>query len=225
MDKYEYYRKAKEFEENNTKYIIDKIITKGWGNIILDYKTIPNGIGNIKKDMLLKLSDNRWVPFELKASSYMHSDGLVEIVQDIEDTKKMKEYLKPCIGEKLEPNFIKELLNEIPHMYVINPRSKGWFFTSKADYIIYSYYSEGLENIKKSSIPEIIYLVNYSHLKKFLDNISKRYYCREAKRGYGWTVNLAIPWEDLINDDVATIIKVKNKKDVQPFKIRLKVNT
>jgi len=91
------------------------------------------------------------------------------------------------------------------------PFDSGWFYDTKADYIHYFYYLQGM-------FPYILYQVSMSNLKKLMlknewkDNVSKYVKPRHSVIHYGYTINLCIKWNFLLDTNCAWVLKKWNRE-------------
>jgi len=75
----------------------------------------------------------------------------------------------------------------------------GWIHTTKAQILFY-----GFENMLGG---HIIYWVGMKRLRDFVNKNKDNYQERISTKGWGRTVNIAIPWETIVAEKLGGIIK------------------
>jgi hypothetical protein len=70
----------------------------------------------------------------------------------------------------------------------------GWLYYCEADYILYS-------------TPKSFYAIRLSRLREFVKKNGANYPIKISKKGWGETMNIAIPWADLISQKIAQKIR------------------
>ena len=104
-------------------------------------------------------------------------NSLVEI-----DGKKWK------FEEKVRSANYNDLLVELVQDTATN--SPGWLYYCEADYILYS-------------MPSDFYVVTLGKLKNYVRNYGSKYCFIISEKGWGKTLNIAIPWNILIDLKIA----------------------
>lgn len=94
--------------------------------------------------------------------------------------------------EKARSKDWNDLLVEITQDAETN--SPGWIYYSEADYILYS-------------TPDNFYAINFKKLKKYVEKYGENYNFIISDKGWGKTINIAIPWELLIKNNIAKKVK------------------
>ena len=90
--------------------------------------------------------------------------------------------------EKVRSTDYNDLLVEL--VQDIATKSPGWLYYTEADYILYS-------------MPSSFYVVTFGKLKSHIKNNGSDYDFIISKKGWGETVNIAIPWKILIDLKIA----------------------
>jgi len=83
----------------------------------------------------------------------------------------------------------------------IKTQNMGWFYKTEAKYIIFIYF--------ENKQPYICYLIKMGLLKEYPAEYLNHNGCFTALALGGWgdTVNLNIPWEQLIQDNIASVLE------------------
>lgn len=109
-------------------------------------------------------------------------------------------YCDEKVASYIHKNMVIELIQ------CIENKSLGWWFSlCDCDYLVYGYYKN-----KNDELPEIVYLVKWKKLKKYIikqcNENSSYVKAGYTSKNYGITFNIYYPWEVLIIDEIVDII-------------------
>jgi len=83
----------------------------------------------------------------------------------------------------------------------VKTTNMGWFYKTKAQWIIMIYFQKGQ--------PNICYAIDMRKLREYPAEYidSKECFSHVNNKGYGDTINLNIPWKLLLRDNIAKVLQ------------------
>lgn len=171
-------------EEQKQAYVEFESKMRSWvdSNIYPKYGEIDRKQETDKHDLVLKMN-SRDFKIEEKFRTSLWDDMNIELLGDV----------NPPLLDLASEKFVSKKM--------------GWFYYCDADYILYS-----MSDSPIAKQPEEIYMINMYKLKRnFSSFIKERSYTLPPinHKGYGYSLNLAIDWKTLEENEIARRIYKK----------------